>query len=106
MNATPSQCPVCRARFRAQRHCPRCGADLGPLMSLAARAFVLRRQSRQALRDGDLARADALVREAQRLRDTPAGRRLGFLLPWLRSQPRSAGGVTDGAGRPGKSSAV
>lgn len=97
MNAAPSECPVCRARFRAQRYCPRCGADLGPLMSLAARAFVLRRQSRQALRRGDLPRADTLLREAQRLCDTPAGRRLGFLLPWLQARPRSAGGVTDGA---------
>jgi len=77
-------CPVCRARFRAERHCSRCGADLSALMVLAAKAFLLRQAARQALRDGRFDASNQLAAEAQRLCDTQAGRRLRAVTAWLR----------------------
>ncbi|MBI2931076.1 MAG: hypothetical protein HYY16_05450 [Planctomycetes bacterium] len=73
-------CPVCRARFRQSRECPRCGADLGPLMTLAVAGHDLRRRAREALRAGDVERGRALAEAAQRLHSTPAGRRLCAVL--------------------------
>ena len=69
-------CPVCRARFRQSAECPRCGADLSPLMSLAAEAFRLRRAARRGLQDGDFHRCRALSARAQKLHATARGKRL------------------------------
>ena len=77
-------CPVCRARFRAERHCRRCGADLSALMVLAAKAFLLRQAARQALRDGRFEDSNQLAVKAQRLCDTRAGRQLRGVTAWLR----------------------
>lgn len=71
-----SGCPVCRAAFRGVAECPRCGADLAPLMALAARAYRLRQCARQALQAGDFAAARDLAEQAQRLESTSAGRAL------------------------------
>ena len=46
------ECPVCQARFRGSRLCSRCGADLGPLMIVAVRAWRLREEARDALARG------------------------------------------------------
>jgi hypothetical protein len=72
-------CPVCRARFRGMTTCSRCGADLTLLTLLAARAYRLRQQARQALRVGDGASALACVEQAQSLRATLEG----SLLRWI-----------------------
>jgi predicted amidophosphoribosyltransferase len=77
------QCPVCRARFRGSRLCSRCGADLSPLMMLAARAWQLRERSRGALATGDPAYAAELANASQRLHRTPAGEALRLLATWL-----------------------
>ena len=69
-------CPVCGARFRQSAQCPRCGADLSPLMSLAAEAFRLRRAAREALQAGDLQRCRTLSARARKLHATERGRRL------------------------------
>lgn len=71
-----SGCPVCRAAFRGVAECPRCGADLAPLMALAARAYRLRQSARQALQAGDFAAARGLAEQAQLLEATSAGRAL------------------------------
>jgi predicted amidophosphoribosyltransferase len=82
--ATPKlQCPVCAARFRGVRICPRCGADLTPLMTLAASAAGHREAARQALRAGEFTRAAELTAAAQSLQATPEGRRLELLAAWL-----------------------
>lgn len=52
-----SKCPVCGAGFRGAGVCPRCGANLEPVMRIAARAWALRNASRAKLRAGDLAGA-------------------------------------------------
>ncbi|NLT69317.1 MAG: hypothetical protein GXX91_01320 [Verrucomicrobiaceae bacterium] len=66
-------CPVCRARFRGSIQCPRCAADLQPLMLLAVRAWQLRSAARQALREGRFDLAAELARQAEGLRHTPEG---------------------------------
>jgi hypothetical protein len=89
-------CPVCRARFRGARECSRCGADLTVLMVLAAGAWRLRQQARQALVEGDAGRACTLASRAQKLCRTPAGARLESLGRWLAggmlSRPSVKGG--------------
>ncbi|MBN1422779.1 MAG: hypothetical protein JXP34_28645 [Planctomycetes bacterium] len=91
------RCPVCRASFRGTAACSRCGADLAPLMVLAAKAHLLRRAARDVLRAGDFARAGDLAAEAQRLCATEAGSGLTLLARWLIESrpvpvPRSARG--------------
>lgn len=56
--------------------CPRCGADLGPLMRLAARAWTLRESARAALLAGDSAAALAAARAACDLERTPRAQQL------------------------------
>jgi len=73
---SPPQCPVCRARFRGQTACPRCGADLSRLMFVAACAQRLRRRARQALCEGHYRAALELAAEAQNLHCTPRGHKL------------------------------
>ena len=66
-------CPVCRATFRGSGTCTRCGASLEPLMSIAVRAWRLREQAREALRNLDFTKARAYATAAQQLQATPAG---------------------------------
>ncbi len=70
------RCPACRAAWRAVAICPRCGADLTPLMRLAARAWALREAARTALLSGEGATALAAARAAYALERTPSARRL------------------------------
>jgi predicted amidophosphoribosyltransferase len=66
-------CPVCKARFRGDPTCPRCGADLSRIMLVAARARRLRGQARQALCEGRYHDAHRLAATAQDLHRTPLG---------------------------------
>ena len=74
--AEAPQCPVCQARFRRQRSCPRCGADLTALMRLGGQAWLARQAARAAIRAGDLDSAGRLAHRAQQLCHTPAGQSL------------------------------
>jgi len=76
-------CPVCRARFRGSSECSRCGADLKTIMSLQASAWRLREAARQALTNGDPAKARVLASMAEVLHHTPAGSRIKSLSSWL-----------------------
>jgi hypothetical protein len=67
------RCPVCQARFRGVSICSRCGADLTPLMLLAAHAYSLRRSARRSLRAGDTQSALAAAKAAQKLHAIPQG---------------------------------
>ena len=75
----PPRCPVCQARFRGTPECSRCGADLQPLMILAARAYQSRQAARQALLRGDFAGAHTLASQSQSLCFTQAGETLRLL---------------------------
>ena len=77
------KCPVCQARFRESRTCPRCGADLVPLMILIARAYRLRLEAKQALQADDFERARKLASQAQALCSTPKGKDMRLLSSWL-----------------------
>ena len=76
-------CPVCRARFRGSTECSRCGADLTVVMTLAASAWRLRKNAREALDAGDVERARRLAARAQEICYTARGRRLEALGTWL-----------------------
>ena len=71
--AEAGRCPVCQARFRAELLCPRCGADLAPLMTLSLQAWRWRKAARQALGEGDFPRAAELAGRAQGAQRTTAG---------------------------------
>ena len=77
------RCPVCQARFRATRRCSRCGADLEPLMLLAAMAWRLRQSARQALASGQFDLAARLAAQAQAAHQTRAADSLSTLSRWL-----------------------
>ena len=78
-------CPVCQARFRGSTECSRCGADLGTIMGLAAIAWRMREAARQAIAEGDLARARALAAQSQEICRTADGRDLELVSSWLAS---------------------
>lgn len=69
-------CPVCRAPFRDQAECPRCGTDLSKLMLLIARSHQLRSRARTALLARRYAEAARFAGEAQRLHNTEVGRKM------------------------------
>ena len=70
------RCPVCKAGFRNELECPRCGADLSALMAIAAEAYQLRSMARSALCSQQYDAARRLAEKAQRLQDTHMGRRM------------------------------
>jgi len=74
--AQSPRCPACQARFRRQRTCTRCGADLTILMRLAGQSWLARQAARAALRTGNLDAAQRLAGHAQQLCDTPTGQSL------------------------------
>ncbi len=73
---TTFNCPVCRAPFRSQAECPRCGTDLSKLMLLIARSHQLRSQVRTALLERRYVEAARFAGEAQRLHNTEVGRKM------------------------------
>ena len=85
-------CPVCRARFRETGQCPRCGADLTPLMLLAAHAYALRHLARQALKSGDALAALESARAAQSLHSTSEGGHLQLICQYMISCNPDEGG--------------
>jgi predicted amidophosphoribosyltransferase len=86
-----SACPACRAGFRSVAICPRCGADLAPLMALAARAWRLRQRARQALAIPDFARARQLAAQAQQVHATQPGAALLAVAAWGAADADSPG---------------
>ncbi len=88
MREPAGRCPVCRARFRSERACLRCGADLGPLMELAVRAFLLRRAAQEALSAGNFEAASELAASAQRTCFTARGERLRLVTLALSGRTR------------------
>ena len=70
------RCPVCKARFRGQRQCSRCGADLSRLMLVVGRAYALRRQAKRALLEARYGAACELAGKAQSLQHTALGQRI------------------------------
>ena len=67
------RCPTCRAPWREQPECSRCGSDLAPLMRLAAEAWRHRIAAAGSLACGRWRAALHHAREANRLQRTDAG---------------------------------
>jgi len=72
------RCPVCKASFRSQTTCSRCGADLSRLMRLVAGAYHLRTRARQALAQHRYQEAHELAQQAEVLHSTSLGRKLAL----------------------------
>ena len=90
-----SACPACRAGFRGVAICPRCGADLAPLMALAGRAWRLRQQARQALAILDFARARQWAAQAQQVHATRPGAALLAVASWGAVDADALGAVVE-----------
>lgn len=74
------RCPLCNARVKGNSDCPRCRADLGPLLALKSQSDVLCRQAVKALDAGDPDRAKDLALQAASCQATPFALALaGFL---------------------------
>ena len=58
------RCPVCRARPHAAAECPRCGADLSPLLNMAQQAQRYFERSVQCWLQGDVSGAHAAIAAA------------------------------------------
>lgn len=73
---TTFSCPVCKAPFRNQVECPRCGTDLSKLMLIIASSHQLRSRARTALLERRYVEAARFAREAQRLHNTEVGQKM------------------------------
>jgi hypothetical protein len=85
------KCPVCGAKFRGSVICSRCGGNLGPLMQIAGRAWLLRRQAIAALLSGDPDAAFCLIQRARKLHDTSIARKIELIVKALRHSASRAG---------------
>jgi hypothetical protein len=73
------RCPTCRAPWREDPECARCGSDLTPLMRVAAAAFHHRTAAAEALTAGRWSEAARHASEANRLHRTERGDELLLL---------------------------
>ena len=64
------RCPNCRARFKGEPVCYRCGCDLTPVLRIEARAQALERLAIQCLA-WDLVAAGQLLERALKLQRRP-----------------------------------
>lgn len=88
-------CPACRARYKGQPMCTRCGADLTlPLLS-EQQAMELLRQAVQYLSNKDYSRAAIALQQARLLKQTPLAIALDEFLQVKIHEPS----VTDEAAR-------
>jgi hypothetical protein len=65
------RCPVCRARFRNDPVCSRCGADLSALLAIETEAAALERQAVVLLSAGQWIEARQAANRALALQDSP-----------------------------------
>ncbi len=84
-NKQKLQCPVCRAAFRGDSVCSRCGADLSMPMLAAAKAYKLRQSAVSQLAEGNLKAADERIRKSKRLMNSKISCRIESLCLLLRN---------------------
>ncbi|HRX70734.1 MAG: hypothetical protein KDJ22_15750 [Candidatus Competibacteraceae bacterium] len=65
------RCPVCRARFKEEPICYRCGADLGPLLAIETEAAGLEKQAVTLLGVGQWLEARQTAEQALTLQYSP-----------------------------------
>ena len=65
------RCPVCRARFKGEAVCYRCGADLNVLLAIEAEAAQWEREAVSLLASGDWIAARRAAGQALALQYSP-----------------------------------
>ena len=65
------RCPVCRARFKEEPVCYRCGADLSMLLAIEAEATAWEREAVALLAAGEWIRARRAADQVLALRHSP-----------------------------------
>ncbi len=65
------RCPVCRARFKEEPVCYRCGADLSALLAIEAEATAWEREAVALLAAGEWIRARRAADRVLALRRSP-----------------------------------
>ena len=65
------RCPVCRARFKGEAVCYRCGADLSALLAIEAEAAAWEREAVSLLASGEWIAARRAADQALALQYSP-----------------------------------
>ncbi len=65
------RCPICRARFKDDPVCYRCGADLAPLLAIEAEAAALEQQAVALTETGQWLEVCQVAAQALALRHSP-----------------------------------
>ena len=65
------RCPICRARFKGEAVCYRCGADLSSLLAIEAEAAAWERETVALLAAGDWIAARRAADQALALQHSP-----------------------------------
>ena len=81
-------CPVCQARFRGVHGVLAVRRRSGDDHGSRGGAWRMREAARQAIAEGEPARARALAAQAQEICWTPAGQDLEMVSSWLAAQCR------------------
>lgn len=68
------RCPVCRARYKDDPVCQRCGADLGSLLAIEAEAAALERRAVLLLEASEFGEARRTADHALALQYSPLAR--------------------------------
>jgi hypothetical protein len=82
------RCPHCRARFKGEAECYRCGCDLTLLLRVESQAQHLEHFAVQRLACGDLKGAKRALEHAQELQYRPLVNALNGFTRYLARQPR------------------
>jgi hypothetical protein len=62
------RCPVCRARFRGEPECYRCGSQLGHLLKIESDLETLQRKAVKLIQTHDLSAAQKTLEQARMLK--------------------------------------
>ena len=65
------RCPVCRAKFKEEPVCYRCGTDLAALLSIETQAEALEQRAVVLFGAGDLLEARHVARQVLQLKRSP-----------------------------------
>ncbi len=88
------RCPVCRARFKGETTCYRCGADLTVLLHIETLAHQRQRIAFQQLMQGDFQGAEWAARAALQWQQEPLTQALLGFIQQLAKRPRLSLGPT------------
>jgi len=82
-NREVERCPVCRARFKDDPSCYRCGADLSFLLNIEQQVAALERQALHCCIKENRSAARVVLTQALALKQTPMTKVLAQFVDWL-----------------------